>query len=140
LNDNSALLLRDIWNRLLLSKSIYVCTGKLKGVSILEIKVLKLVYFHPEYKIKDFLDALGIPNSTFTNAVNRLVKRELIIRKIDQSDLRSFKLELTTVGKDAIEEHLDAETIIFEDILSRLDFEERNEFVTLMNKIVSGQK
>lgn len=137
MKDNSALVLRDIWNRLLLSKSIDVCTGKLQGVSFLEIKVLKLIYFNHSYKIKDFLDALGIPNSTFSNVVNRLVKKELINRKIDNSDLRSFGLELTSEGKEAIEEHLDAETIVFEGILKRLDEDERNEFVRLMGKIVT---
>jgi DNA-binding MarR family transcriptional regulator len=138
LKDNSATILTEIWNELLLSKSIEVCTEKLQGIGLLEMKVLKMIYFNPEYKIKDFIDQLGIPNSTLTNVINRLVKKDLVNRKIDHTDLRSFGLELTSNGKEAIQEHLTAETSIFEGVLSRLDKDERDEFVKVMRKIADG--
>jgi DNA-binding MarR family transcriptional regulator len=137
LKDNSAAILTELWNRLLLSKTIEVCTEKLQGIGFLEMKVLKLIYFHPEYKIKDFLDQLGIPGSTFSNVINRLVKKELVSRRLDQTDLRSFSLELTEFGKEAIREHLEAETGIFEEMLGCLKEEERKEFVEIMRKIAA---
>lgn len=137
MKDNSAVILTEIWNSVLLSKSVNVCTEKLQGIGFLEIKVLKLIYFNPNCKIKDFIDMLGVPNSTFSNVINRLVKKDLVNRKIDNNDLRSFGLELSLNGKDAIKEHLDAEVSIFEGILSRLSEEERNEFVQIMAKIVA---
>lgn len=136
MKDNSAALLTEIWNRLLLSKSIEVCTDRLQGIGFLEIKVLKLIYFNPSCKIKDFIDMLGVPNSTFSNVINRLVKKNLVNRMIDNSDLRSFGLKLTLYGRDAIKEHLDAEIGIFERILDNLEEEERNEFIRIMKKIV----
>ena len=136
MKDNSAAVLTEIWNSILLSKSIEVCTERLQGIGFLEIKVLKLIYFNPSYKIKDFIDKLGVPNSTFSNVLNRLVKKDLVIRKIDNNDLRSYGLELTMYGRDAIKEHLDAEIGIFEGILSNLEEEEQNEFIRIMKKIV----
>ncbi len=138
MKDNTAVILTKIWNRVLLSKSIDVCTERLQGIGFLEIKVLKLIYFNPCWKIKDFIDMLGVPNSTFSNVINRLVKKNLVNRKIDNNDLRSFGLELTSNGKVAIKEHLDAEVSIFEGILRRLSAEERNEFLVIMKKIVEG--
>lgn len=139
MKDNSAVILRDIWNKILLSKSIDVCTDKLQGIGFLEIKVLKLIYFNPSYKIKDLLVKLDIPNSTLTNVVNRLVKKNLISRNIDRTDLRSFGLELTPDGKEAIAEHLDAETNIFEAMLNYLNDEERKEFIRIISKIVADK-
>jgi DNA-binding MarR family transcriptional regulator len=138
LKDDSAAILTEIWNRLFLNKSIEVCTERLQGIGFLELKVLKLIYFNPDYKIKDFIDKLVVPNSTFTNIINRLVKKDLVNRKIDQGDLRSFGLELTLNGTDAIKEHLDAEVSIFEGILDRLNEIERKEFVGIMRKIVES--
>lgn len=134
--DDSAIILTEIWNRLLLSKSIEVCSGKLHGIGFLEIKILKLIYFNPNFKIKEFIDKLGVPNSTFSNVINRLVKKDLVNRKIDNNDLRSFGLELTSYGRDAIKEHLDAEVNIFEGILNSLEEEQRIEFMKIMKKIV----
>ncbi len=138
MKDNSAAILTEIWNKILLSKSIEVCTEKLQGIGLLEMKVLKMIYFNPDYKIKDFIERLGIPNSTLSNVINRLVKKDLVNRKIDHTDLRSFGLELTSYGKKAIQEHLAAETSIFEGVLSRLDNDERDGFVKVMRKIADG--
>lgn len=136
MKDNNAAILTELWNKLLLSKSIDVCTERLQGIGLLDMKALKMIYFNPSSKIKDFIDRLSIPNSTFSNVINRLVKKDLVIRKIDNNDLRSFALELTQHGKDAIKEHLDAEKEIFEGMLSRLNEEERNELIFLMDKII----
>lgn len=140
MKDNAAFKLTEIWNQLLLSKSIEVCTEKLQGIGFLEMKVLKLIYFNPTFKIKEFIDILGVPSSTFSNVINRLVKKELVSRKMDTNDLRSFGLELTEYGKDAIQEHLDAEVTIFEGMLSKLKEEEKDQFVVIMEKLVESIK
>ncbi len=129
--------LRDLWNRLLLSQSIEVCSDKLKGCGMLDLKILKLLFQNSNYKIKDILKVLGIPNSTATNVINRLTEKELLQRKLNTIDLRSFELELTEKGKSAVTEHLAAETIIFENMLSCLNDNEKELFVDLFRKIVS---
>lgn len=129
--------LRDAWNKLLLSKDIEICSDDLKGCGMLELKILKLVYMSSNMQIKEILRVLSIPNSTATNAINRLTKKELILRKLNNSDLRSFELELTSKGISAVSEHLSAETAVFENLLRCLNTEEKDTFVRLFKKIAS---
>lgn len=135
---NNAIELRNTWNKLLLSSGIDVCTEKLKGCGVTDLKVLKLIYLNPNYKIKDFLSILNIPNSSMTNIINRLSKKELIRRKMNSRDLRSFELELSEMGKEAVVEHLEAEAMIFEKLLSNLNDDEIETFVRLFQKIASS--
>ncbi len=135
--DNNAINFRDAWNRLFLFHNIDVCSDKLKGCGILELRILKLVYHNPSYKIRDILCILGIPSSTMTNTINRLTSKGLLQRKINNNDLRSFELELTDKGKDAVVEHLEAESKIFEKMLSPLENDEKEVFIKLFQKIVS---
>ncbi|MDD6305743.1 MAG: MarR family transcriptional regulator [Clostridiales bacterium] len=134
---NNAKELCDIWNKVLLDNRIQVCGGDIEGLGVTEVNVLKLVYANPDYRIKQYLDILQIPNSTFTNMINRLVKRELLVRKLEENDLRSFKLELTEKGKSAVESHLQAEEEVFLVLLSNLTEEEQGTFVKLFAKLVS---
>lgn len=126
----------DLWNMLLLSDTIFVCSEQLKDVGITDVKVLKLCYLHPEYKIKDYLKYLNLPNSTFTNIVNRLCKKEMLERKLDNSDLRTFSLQLTSTGRAAIEEHFSKELALSDNLLNVLDDNEQVEFVKLLKKLI----
>jgi DNA-binding MarR family transcriptional regulator len=103
---------------------------------MLELKTLKLICHNPNYSIKELLRILDIPNSTMTNVINRLTSKGLLQRKLSNKDLRSFELELTEKGKEAVEEHLEAETGIFESMLNPLEDHEKEEFIRLFEKIV----
>lgn len=130
--------MRDLWNRLLLSQKIEVCCEELNGCGILDVKVLKLIYQNPDYRIKDILKLLNIPNSTMTNVINRLEKKELLTRRLNNNNLRSFELELTEKGRVSILKHLEAEVIVFENMLSCLDESEKDLFINLFGKIVDS--
>jgi DNA-binding MarR family transcriptional regulator len=131
--------LRELWNTLLLNFDIDICIELLKGCQMIDLKILKLLYEHPNIKIKDIINILKVPNSTMTNAMNRLSKRGLLERKIDQQDYRSFELELTVIGKTAVEEHISEENKLFEDILYELKDAEKFEFIRLFKKIVASK-
>lgn len=134
---NNAKELCDIWNKILLDNKIQVCGGDIEGLGVTDMNILKLVYANSDYRIKQYLEVLRIPNSTFTNNINRLVKRELLVRKMGEKDLRSFKLELTEKGKAAVEYHLQAEEDVFGVLLDKLTEEEQRTFVKLFAKLVS---
>ena len=125
----------DLWNSLLLNHNIEIYSKELKGISITEMKLLKLCYSHSEYKIKDYLQCLAIPNSTLSNMINRLVKKELIERTITSGDLRSYGLQLTDFGRKAIANHLAQESQLFEEMLTRLSPQEQEQFITLFAKL-----
>ncbi|WP_167958025.1 MarR family winged helix-turn-helix transcriptional regulator [Anaerosporobacter faecicola] len=128
----------NIWNTLLLNQSIEICTEELKGLGIPDMKLLKLCYLHPEYKLKDYLKCLAIPNSTLTNMINRLEKKEFLIRTIDKTDLRSFGLELTAHGKCSIQEHFKQEELLFEQMLQPLSDSEQSAFLALFTKLIQS--
>lgn len=128
--------LRALWDTLLIHHKIDICTEQLEGCNMIDLKILKLLFGNPEIKIKDIINLLKVPNSTITNAINRLTKRELLERKIDPMDLRSFELVLTAKGRTAVEEHLQAEIRLFEELLQDLSSEEKSEFIHLFRKIV----
>ena len=130
---------RELWDTLLLNFNIVICTEKLKGCSIIDLNILKLIYTNSEIKIKDIVKILRVPNSTLTNAINRLSKKGLLQRKLSDYDLRSFDLELTSIGTSAVEEHILAENMAFTDLLQDLDKEETIEFKRLFKKIVDGK-
>lgn len=130
---------RELWDTLLLNFNIVICTEKLKGCSIIDLNILKLIYANSDIKIKEIVKTLKVPNSTLTNAINRLSKRGLLQRKLSDYDLRSFDLELTPTGTSAVEEHIIEENKAFADLLQDLNEEEIVEFKRLFKKIVDGK-
>lgn len=136
MNEN-AIQLCEIWNDLLLHNRIEVCVDELKDLGINDVKILKLVYRQPGQSIKYYLDILQVPNSTFTNTLNRLIKKELLVRQMDEKDLRSYSLRLTDKGIHAVEQHLEAEKKLFDHCLARLSEQEQDMFVSLLLKLVT---
>lgn len=125
----------ETWNKIFLYKDINACIDSLNGLGITDIKVMKLTYLNPKYQIKDYLSVLKVPNSTFTNIINRLVKKGLIVRNLSKDDLRSFSLELTPFGVKGINEHFDAEKKILNNLMLSFSTIEKQEFIRLLNKI-----
>lgn len=73
-----------------------------------------------------------------TNAIDRLEKRKYIRRIISKSDRRSYGLELTEEGRLLQKEHIDFEKTVYGELINSLDtFEEREELLKLLRKIVS---
>ena len=61
-------------------------------------------YGKEEYiKAADLSDILELSRPSITRILNNLERRGFIIRKIDKKDRRSFKIELTEAGIEAIE-------------------------------------
>lgn len=127
----------EIWNHILLNSPIIVCVDEMRGLGINDIKVLKLVRQKPNQSIKEYLDILKIPNSTFTNILNRLIKKGFLQRKMDEHDLRSYTVDLTSFGEQSVQKHLDEEEKLFGEFLGNLNKEEQETFLRLFSKLVS---
>ncbi len=127
-----------IWNTVLVNSKIDVCVDEMKDLGFSDVRILKLIYQKPGENIKTYLDILQIPNSTFTNALNRLIKKNFLLRKMDEHDLRSYTLELTEFGKQAIEKHLDEEELLFDNTLKHLSITEQEMLLELLEKLISN--
>ncbi|MBN2051854.1 MAG: winged helix-turn-helix transcriptional regulator [Spirochaetales bacterium] len=117
--------------------SLGVFTDELSGVTTIELSIIHLITEHPDYIMKDILEALDVQASTLTSAVNRLEKRGYLKREIASKDRRSFRLVLTPLGEKAQRNHLASEKVLFTTVLECLDTEEEREvFMSLLEKII----
>ncbi len=112
-----------------------------QGVTSIEISILGIVGESPDVILKEIGEQLQVPASTLTNAVDRLEKRNLLMRSISKRDRRSFGLILTDEGRKLYQEHEKAEQITWNKILGTLESDEEVElFLSLMKKIAEGIK
>lgn len=126
---------RVLWEQLMISNKLVVCTDTLKGVGLLDVNILKLLYNSSEIVPKEIVEKLNIPNSTLTNAINRLERKQLVERRLNKNDLRSLQLILTDKGRKAIQEHHDLERELVGEIFTILNEDESKSLVDIFEKI-----
>lgn len=140
-NEKELKKLDDIVHRIIFTSQsnseLFFNNGK-KGLTTIEVTIIDLVSKYPDIILKDIISMLHIPNSTLTNAINRLEKKELVKRIISEKDKRSYGLQLTDKGKQAEELHIMYEKELFKRILSPLTTKEREDFIFILNKIMDN--
>lgn len=134
--------LDKVWHRLvwtLQRQSTLLWKGQLKDLSTLEISILEIIDQSPDIALREVLLRLGVPNSTLSNAINRLERRRLIRRAINSSDKRSFTLQLTEQGEQAQLEHKQNEQLLWQSILSAFDStEQRAQLIDILNQLADS--
>ncbi|OOM82293.1 HTH-type transcriptional regulator MhqR [Clostridium puniceum] len=134
--------LNILWHRMLVEsnyKDIESRYSNIQGLSTNELAIIRIISEKDEVIIKDILEALNIPKSTLTSIIDKLEKRNFVIRAISKRDRRSYKLELTEKGKVAQDEHIKFEEEVYGNIIISLDtYEEREDFLKLLRKIVGN--
>ena len=134
--------LNKLWHRMLIEsnyKDIESKYSRIQGLSTNEIAIIRIISEKEEVIIKDILEILNLPKSTLTSIIDRLEKRNLIVRAISKRDRRSYKLELTEEGKIAQDEHIKFEEEVYGKIMVSLDtYEEREELLKLIRKIAEN--
>lgn len=109
---------------------------ELRGISLLELRIIRYIYENPDCIVRDILKALEIPDSTLTSAINRLEKRDIIKRRINPEDRRSYKLEITEYGNKVQEEHYKADLLFAKKVLNTLENEDDKKcFARLFEKM-----
>lgn len=109
----------------------------LDGVTALEIAILEMADSSPRVLLKNILGDTGVPASTLTGAVDRLENRGFLNRIISKRDRRSFGLDLTGRGKEALDEHRKMERRFFANVLSALgDSRDRERFLSDLERVV----
>ncbi len=129
--------LRMLWTQILISGKLTVCSDELKDANILDVNILRTLFDNPNVIPKELAGLFKIPNSTLTNAINRLEKKGLLQRQLNTNDLRSLRLVLTVKGIQAISKHRDAESELIGNILSVLSAEESDTLVAIFDKMVN---
>ena len=83
----------------------------------------------------DFSEALGVPLSTATRMVERLIDKGLAVRSRIEDDRRVVRVELSEQGKTLNQHFLEQRTAMGRRMLSPLTHGEREIFIELMTKI-----
>lgn len=111
----------------------------INGLSGLEMGILGVLTDFPSANLKEICARLAISKSTLTSAVNRLVNRGYVNRAVNTSDRRSFTLTLTETGREAQQEHIASERVIYTKILTAMDSEQEvKQLLDLFDKIAEG--
>ncbi|WP_234125120.1 MarR family winged helix-turn-helix transcriptional regulator [Clostridium hydrogenum] len=114
---------------------------ELKQLSHIEISIISLIYNNPDIIIREICDEIDVPKSSMTSMIDRLEKKNYLIRVISKRDRRSFGLKLTEEGMKIQEQHEKYEEEIFNFIINSLDTEEEKEtFIRLTDKIANNMK
>ena len=83
----------------------------------------------------DFSEALGVPLSTATRMVERLIEKGLAVRSRIEDDRRVVRVELSEEGKKLNQHFLEQRTQMGRQMLAPLTHGEREIFIELMTKI-----
>ena len=83
----------------------------------------------------DFSEQLGVPLSTATRMVERLIEKGLAIRSRIEDDRRVVRVDLSEEGKKLNQKFLEHRRAISKAMLAPLTHGEREIFIELMSKI-----
>ena len=83
----------------------------------------------------DFSEALGVPLSTATRMIERLIYKGLAVRSRIEDDRRVVRVELSESGRNLNQHFLQQRTEMGRRMLSALTHGEREIFLELMTKI-----
>ncbi len=135
--------LNDLWHIVGMRMKAEMNNGKypaILGVSMVELSILQVVENLPNCMLKEISNQLELPKSTLTSAINRLESKGLVKRNPCKEDKRAYNLELTEVGLQVQQEHRNIEYAVFEDMLQKLDIEEKNIFISMLSKAVNSKR
>ncbi|WP_394829705.1 MarR family winged helix-turn-helix transcriptional regulator [Pendulispora albinea] len=111
-------------------------SDKLVGISFLDLHALSFAEEKPDHTLAEMREFLQVPQSTLTSIIDRLEKRELLMRTIHPTDKRSYRIALTERGLDVQREHHRVERMLMRKILDALpDPDDRAAFLKLFRKI-----
>lgn len=82
---------------------------------------------------------LNVSRPNITNLINVLVQKKLVVQREDQTDRRKKKLVLSEKGRSVLQKLEPQQLIGQEKFLSCLSFEEKNEFLSLLEKCIKGK-
>lgn len=134
--ERNSKILTELFEQLIVNPRIDVCTEELKGSSILDANILRLLRKNGELSIKKLGAALELPPSTLGSALKRLEKNSLIERRINSDDLRSYLICLTEHGNDVISRIYVEQEKIMEKLLGCLTEEEQETFLELLQRML----
>lgn len=100
-----------------------------------DLRALDILRRRGSLTMTDFSADLGTPTSTATHAVDRLVKKGLVMRVRSEIDRRVVHVTLSDAGREMEKMHWKLRLAMAQDMLHPLTLDERETFLELMTKM-----
>lgn len=108
------------------------------GITVPQMHAIEVLGNCGPIRMKDLAEKLGVVMGTLTVMVKRLTKLNLVVRKENPEDLRSFHVVLTKEGHALYEEHHKHHILLAEEISAHLTKEEQEQFNALLVKVLDS--
>ncbi len=108
------------------------------GINFPQLRILFRVRSHPGIDLRSLADHMGISASAASQQVDKLVDRDLLVRKDDPEDRRRLSLELTERGHQATGEISRASRAYLESALTCLSEEDLNDLNRILGHVLAN--
>jgi DNA-binding MarR family transcriptional regulator len=130
-------LLLDIFQNMTKYEEYSLQRGELKELSITEIHTIECIGQHKAVSMSQVAAKLGITQSTLTVAVDKLVKKNYVMRQRDENDRRVVMIKLENKGRLAYKMHERFHKLLVRRMTTELTQNEEGIVISSLGKINS---
>lgn len=105
------------------------------ALTISQLRLFKLIAKADIRSISDVASFLGVSNAAASKAVDRLVRRDLVLRIESPDDRRASRLKLTKVGTRLLEQYEAAQTRVLEGLFRQFMPEDFIQLAELLDQL-----
>lgn len=99
------------------------------GLNISEFGVLEMLYHKGDQPVQKIAEKILVTSGTITYVINKLEKKELVVRRKCEKDKRVFYVSLTEKGREFISGIFPKHKIFLDNLFSELDEKTKRELV-----------
>ena len=116
------------------------CAHLLEHISVRELHLVSYVGDHSQVTMSSIAEFSGIPLSTATSIVDRLVENRILKRGTSPTDRRKVLILLDEEGQAAFDLFLQMRIGMSDRMMAMLSTKEVDQFIKLIHKINEGMK
>lgn len=128
-------LLVKLFNDILEIEEAALRNGPLVDISITELHTIEAIGMYTEKTMSDVAQTLEITVGTLTTAINKLIKKEYVVRRRIPEDRRVVLISLTKKGKLAYRLHEKFHKEMINETVFQLNDEEKKILITALGKV-----
>lgn len=107
------------------------------GLTTSQAHTIEILGHAGPIKMKDLAQKIGVTTGTLTVAVDRLEKKQLLVRQPCKTDRRAFLIELTESGQAYFKQHHNFHIKMTQEIVADLTEKEQQAFGSILEKILN---
>ncbi len=128
-------LLVELFNDILTIEKTALQNSKFNDLSITEMHVLEAIGLTPR-TMTDVAGQIRVTVGTLTTSINRLVKKEYVIRKRSEGDRRFVEIELSHKGKLAYRVHESFHQTMVKAMVDKLSGEDNEVLINSLKRLM----